>query len=54
MAQDDATQWAVAAQKLEEAVAACRASDDTALDRLALRLEAELIDLRFQRSAADA
>ena len=53
MAQDEGTQWAEVAQKLAEAVAACRASDDAALDRLALRLDAELTDLRFQRSAAD-
>jgi hypothetical protein len=53
MANEDVT-WADIADHLEAAIDACRRVGDDALGRLALRLEAELIDLRYQRSPHDA
>jgi hypothetical protein len=41
-------------RSLAAAVAACRGAGDDALERLAVRLEAELTNLRYQRDRHDA
>jgi len=52
MAPDQAA-WEDVERHLEAAIAACRNVGDAALDRMAARLAAELVDLRFQRRSHD-
>jgi hypothetical protein len=51
--QYDASEWEDVERHLDAAIVACRNNGDAALDRLAARLAAELVDLRFQRRAHD-